>query len=339
MKAVGLTRYLPIDDPLSLIDIELPKPVASGRDLLVAVRAVSLNPVDTKARRVRRDKPGPPTILGFDASGVVEAVGPGATLFKPGDEVFYAGDLTRPGSNAQFQLVDERITGRKPRTLSFAEAAALPLTAITAYEVLHDRLGLDRAGKDAGRSIFIIGGAGGVGSIAIQLAKLAKLLVVTTASRPQSAEWVRKLGADHVIDHRQDMRPQLEALGLHQVDTVAVFNDPDSHWNTAIDLVAPQGTIALIVDNQRPLSNLEAKRKSIRIAWESMFTRSMFQTPDMIEQHNMLNTVSKLIDDGVLRSTANTAMHPINAENLRKAHRAIEQGDTIGKITLEGWEQ
>lgn len=337
MKAVALTRYLPIDNPESLVDVDLPKPQPTGRDLLVAVKAIAVNPVDTKVR-APKDKVEPvPRVLGYDAAGVVEAAGPDVTLFKTGDEVFYAGDITRPGTNSAFHLVDERIVGRKPKSLSFADAAALPLTSITAYEVLFDRIGLDVAGRDRGKTLLIIGGAGGVGSVAIQLAKIAGQIVVTTASRPETIAWVRKLGADYVINHRQPLRPQLEALGLTNVDNVAVFNDTDQHWPTAVDLVKPQGTIALIVDSARPLDLVLAKAKSVKIAWESMFTRSTHKTPDMIEQHRLLNQVSAWIDDGRLQTTANTAMTPINAANLRAAHKALEEGSAIGKITLEGW--
>lgn len=337
MKAIALTRYLPIDDPQSLTDVELGKPVPSDRDLLIAVKAIAVNPVDTKVR-APKDKVEPaPKVLGYDAAGVVEAVGPAASLFQPGDEVFYAGDITRPGSNSEFQLVDERLVGRKPRSLGFAEAAALPLTSITAYEVLFDRIGIDAGGGDKGKTLLIIGGAGGVGSIAIQLAKLAGQTVIATASRVETSDWVRKLGADHVISHREALRPQIEALGLHNVDNVAVFNDTDQHWDAAVDLVLPQGTIGLIVDNARPLGMSLAKAKSVKIAWEMMFTRAMYKTADMIEQHKVLNTVADLVDAGELRTTANVAMTPINAANLRLAHKALEEGGAIGKITLEGW--
>lgn len=337
MKAVALTRYLPIDNPESLTDVVLPRPKPTGRDLLVNVRAIAVNPVDTKVRAPKDKVEAEPRVLGYDAAGVVEAIGPDVTLFKVGDEVFYAGDITRPGTNSEFHLVDERLVGRKPKSLGFADAAALPLTSITAYEVLFDRIGLDVAGGDAGKTLLIIGGAGGVGSMAIQLAKIAGQIVVTTASRPETKDWVRKLGADHVINHRLPLRPQLEALGLTHVDNVAVFNDTDQHWPSAVDLVKPQGTIALIVDNTRPLNLVPAKAKSVRIAWESMFTRSTHQTSDMIEQHKLLNKVSAWIDDGTLRTTANAAMTPINAENLRGAHKALENGSAIGKITIEGW--
>lgn len=337
MKAVALTRYLPIDDPSSLMDVELPKPEPNGHDLLVAVRAIAVNPVDTKVRAPKDKIEDAPRVLGYDAAGVVEAVGENVTLFEPGDEVFYAGDITRPGTNSEYHLVDELIVGAKPRSLSFAEAAALPLTAITAYEALFDRIGIDRQGADQGNSLLIIGGAGGVGSMAIQLAKIAGQTVIATASRPQSIEWVKNLGADHVIDHRQPLRPQIEALGFTNVDNVAVFNDTDQHWDAAVDIVRPQGSVGLIVDNARPLAQSLAKAKSVRLAWEMMFTRAMYKTPDMVEQHKLLSQISAWVDDGILRTTANDAMQPINAANLRAAHKALEQGSVIGKITLEGW--
>lgn len=337
MKAVALTRYLPIDDPQSLIDVELPEPSPTGRDLLVSVKAISVNPVDTKIRAPKEGVEDPPRILGFDAAGVVQAVGPDVSLFKPGDEVFYSGDMTRPGTNAELHLVDERITGPKPKSLEFAQAAALPLTAITAYETLFDRLKIDVDGGDAGQSLLIIGGAGGVGSIGIQLAKIAGLRVIATASRPESIEWVKALGADDVINHREPLKPQLETLGLLPVDHVAVFNDTDQHWDAAVDVIRPQGTVGLIVENKKPLAQTLAKTKSVGLAWEMMFARAMFKTPDMIEQHKLLSRVSAWIDGGQLRTTANEAMSPINAENLRKAHKALEQGQVIGKITLEGW--
>jgi zinc-binding alcohol dehydrogenase family protein len=337
MKAVALTRYLPIDNPESLVDVELPKPQPSGHDVLVAVKAIAVNPVDTKVRSPKDKVEPSPRVIGYDAAGVVEAVGPDVTMFKAGDEVFYAGDITRAGTNSEFHLADERVVGRKPRSLSFADAAALPLTSITAYEVLFDRIGIDVGGGDKGKTLLIIGGAGGVGSIAIQLAKIAGQVVVTTASRPETIDWVRKLGADHVINHRQPLKPQLDALGLANIDNVAVFNDTDQHWDAAVEIVKPQGTIGLIVENAKPLNQSVAKAKSVKLVWEMMFTRAMYKTPDMVEQHNLLNKVSAWIDDGTLRTTANKAMQPINAANLRNAHKALEDGSVIGKITLEGW--
>lgn len=336
MKAVGFTRYLPIDDPQSLIDLDLPKPEPQGRDILVAVRAVAVNPVDTKVRSPKDKVEDAPRVIGYDASGVVEAVGPDVTLFQPGDEVYYAGDITRPGTNQEFHLVDERIVGRKPSSLSFAEAAALPLTTITAYESLFHRLRIDRDGADAGRSILIIGGAGGVGSIGIQLARRAGLTVIATASRPETVAWVRELGADHVVSHREPLAPQVRALGIEHVDHVAIFNDM-RHWLDAVELIRPQGSIVTIDDTHLPMPMEQMKTKAASLHWELMFTRAMFTTPDMIEQHRLLDFVAGEIDAGRLRTTLAETLSPINASTLREAHRRIETGTARGKIVVEGF--
>ena len=334
MKAVGLTRYLPISDPNSLLDVEIDKPAATGRDLLVRIEAIAVNPVDTKVRAPKDDVEDEPRILGWDAAGVVEAVGDDVTLFSPGDDVYYAGDITRPGAYAEYQLVDERIVGRKPSTLSFAEAAAMPLTTITAYEAFFHRLDLDRDGDNQGETLLIIGGAGGVGSMGIQLAKAAGLEVIATASRTETIDWVKDLGADHVINHREPLRPQVEALGMSFVDHIAIFNDTDGHWDAVTDLIRPQGRIVTIVENQRPLDMGPLMQKAAGLIWELMFTRAMFETPDMIEQHNLLSYVADEIDAGRLRSTVSETLTPINAENLRQAHSLIESGKAKGKITL-----
>jgi zinc-binding alcohol dehydrogenase family protein len=325
MKAVAHTT----PDIDSLVDIELPPPSPSGRDLLVKVEAVSVNPVDTKQRKQGSVAP---RVLGWDAAGTVVGLGKEASLFKLGDEVYYAGDVTRAGCNSELHLVDERIVGRKPRTLDFAQAAALPLTAITAWEAFFDRLKVKR-----GASMLIIGGAGGVGSIGIQLARLAELKVIATASRPASIAWVKELGADHVIDHRKPMRPQLEALGLKHVDYIANFNEVDEHWAAIGDLIAPQGGIVLIVGNKNPLNVDAVRAKSAAICFELMFTRPRFQTPDMIEQHRLLNQVAEWIDSGRLKGTLKEMLSPINAANLRKAHARLESGTMIGKLVLKGW--
>jgi zinc-binding alcohol dehydrogenase family protein len=337
MKAVALTRYLPISDPQSLVDVELPKPEPSGRDLLVRVEAVSVNPVDTKVRAPKPKVEAAPRVLGWDAAGVVESVGSGATKFRPGDEVYYAGDVTRAGSNSEFQLIDERLVGRKPRTASFAEAAALPLTTLTAWESLFVRLGLDRRGSVAGKSVLIIGGAGGVGSIAIQLAKLAGLTVITTASRPESRQWVLDLGADHVLDHREPLPPQMSAAGFKEVDYIANFSNTDSYWSVMAEVIRPQGHIVCIVENDKPVEIGLLKSKSATFSWEFMFTRSMFQTPDVADQGALLDEVADLIDAKKLRTTHGETLSPINAANLRAAHAKIESGKAIGKITLAGW--
>jgi NADPH2:quinone reductase len=315
-------------------DIELPKPAPTGRDLLVRVEAISVNPVDYKQRKM--DSPTP-RVLGWDAAGVVEAAGPQVTLFHPGDAVYYAGDVTRPGANSEFHLVDERIVGRKPSRLDFAQAAAIPLTAITAWEAFFDRMKIDLGGKHAGAAILIIGGAGGVGSIGIQLAKIAGLTVIATASRPESIAWVKELRADHVIDHRKPLRPQIEALGKKAVEYIANFNDLDEHWAAMGDLIAPQGAMVAIVGNQKPLPMDAARGKSATMCWELMFTRPRFKTPDMIEQHRLLNQVSEWLDTGKLRGTLKETLSPINAANLRRAHEKLESGTMIGKLVLTKW--
>nr|WP_306263759.1 zinc-binding alcohol dehydrogenase family protein [Pararhizobium sp. IMCC3301] len=336
MKAVALTHYLPVDNPEAFLDVELPRPEAAGRDLLVAVKAVSVNPVDTKIRAPKDDVEATPRVLGWDASGVVEAVGPDVTLFKPGDEVYYAGDVTRSGSNAEFQLVDERIVGTKPNRLGFAEAAALPLTTITAYEAFFDRLGIDRDGADKGQSVLIIGAGGGVGSIGIQLAKAAGLVVIATASRPETSSWVRELGADHVVNHREPMVEQVRALGFQHVDHIAIFNDM-RHWETAVELIRPQGGIVSIDNTDLPMPMAGMKTKAASLHWEFMFARAMFTTPDMIEQHKLLNYVAQEIDAGRIRTTLDKVLKPINAENIRAAHALIETGQAKGKIVVESF--
>jgi NADPH:quinone reductase len=338
MKAVGLYRYLPIDAPEALLDLDLPTPVPTGRDVLVKVEAVSVNPVDYKVRAPKDKVETDAKVLGYDAAGTVAAVGPEVTLFKVGDPVFYAGDITRSGSNSEFQLVDERIVGHKPASLDFAHAAALPLTAITAWEALFERLHVSPQGADAGKRVLIIGGAGGVGSIGIQLAKqLAKLTVIATASRPESAEWARSLGADHIVNHHGDMPAQIRALGFQNVDYVLIFNDTDANFPAAAEIVAPQGGIATIVENDKPIPVELLKAKSAALHWEFMFTRSMFGTPDMIEQHKLLTEVARLVDAGTLRTTVGEVLGPINAANVRRAHKLLEEGRAIGKLVLSGF--
>jgi zinc-binding alcohol dehydrogenase family protein len=337
MKAVGLYKYLPIDHPESLLDLEVPKPQAAGRDLLVRVEAISVNPVDTKVRAPGSPDLTTPRILGWDAAGVVEAVGSDVSLFKPGDAVYYAGDITRPGSNSEYQLVDERIVGSKPRSLDLIQSAAIPLVAITAYEALFDRLGIDRESARCGRTILIIAGAGGVGSIAVQLARIAGLTVLATASRLDSSAWVKQLGADHVLDHRQPLRPQVEAAGYRFLDYIFNCANTDSYWDMMADLIGPQGKICTIVENKGPLDQQLLKLKSVTHAWELMFTRSKYQTDDMIEQHRLLNRVADWIDGGKIASIHRETMKPINAANLKKAHARLESGTMIGKLVLAGW--
>ena len=336
MKAVGLTHYLPIEDPNSFLDVELKKPTPTGRDILVSVKAIAVNPVDTKVRAPKEQVEETPRVIGYDASGVVDAVGDGVTLFKVGDEVYYAGDITRSGTNSEFQLVDERIVGRKPKSLNHAEAAALPLTTITAYEAFFDRLGIDRDGKNKGETIFIIGAGGGVGSIGIQLAKAAGLIVIATASRPETTAWVKELGADYVVNHREDMVAQVRDLGMEFIDHIAIFNDM-GHWDAAVELIRPQHGIVSIDDTNMPMPMAEMKRKAAAFHWELMFARAMFQTPDMIEQHKLLSYVADEVDAGRIRTTVSDILSPINAANIREAHRLIETGKAKGKIVVEGF--
>jgi zinc-binding alcohol dehydrogenase family protein len=306
-------------------DIELPKPSPSGHDLLVKVEAVSVNPVDYKQRKTATSS----RVLGWDASGTVAGVGEQVTLFKPGDAVYYAGDVTRPGCDSEFHLVDERIVGRKPKKLDFAQAAAMPLTSITAWEAFHDRMKVQ-----AGRRILIISGAGGVGSIGIQLAKIAGLHVIATASRPDSIAWVKSLGADEVVNHRQSLTGQIK----QPVDYVANFSgELDAYWDAMAELVAPQGAMVAIVGNQKPLPMDAVRMKSATVCWELMFTRPRFKTPDMIEQHKLLSQVAEWLDAGKLRCTLKETLTPINGANLRMAHERLESGTMIGKLVLKGW--
>jgi NADPH2:quinone reductase len=338
MKAVGLYRYLPIDDPESLLDVELPRPDPGGRDLLVEVKAISVNPVDTKQRAPKDQVETSPKVLGWDVAGVVKATGKDVTLFKPGDEVYYAGSIVRPGGNSELHLVDERIVGRKPNKLGFAEAAALPLTTITAWEAMFDRMGISKSGRNAGRTLLVIGGAGGVGSIAIQLAKkLARLKVIATASRVQSVKWVTELGADAYVDHAQELAPQLKSAGTPEVDYILCCNSTDHHFPQFASIIAPQGKICTIVRTMKPVDLAPLMTKSATFAWELMFTRSTYQTPDMIGQHELLTETATLVDAGTVRSTLTTHLGKINAANLRRAHKMLEEGHTVGKIVLEGF--
>ncbi|MCY1641428.1 zinc-binding alcohol dehydrogenase family protein [Methylorubrum sp. SL192] len=337
MKAVGFHTSLPIENEAALVDLDLPTPVPGPRDLLVRVQAVSVNPVDTKVRARVTPAEGQPHILGYDAVGLVEAVGPEVRLFRPGDAVFYAGALGRPGTNAELHCVDERIVGHKPAALSAAEAAALPLTAITAWEALFDRLDVGKPVPGAARSILIIGGAGGVGSIATQLARqLTDLTVITTASRPETAAWSRDLGAHHVIDHTKPLAAEVAGLGLGAPGFVFSTTSTDRHLTEIAELIAPQGRFALI-DDPDSLDVMLFKRKSVSTHWEFMFTRSMFSTTDMEAQGQLLDEVARLVDAGRLKTTLAERFGPISAANLRRAHALIESGRAKGKIVLEGW--
>jgi len=335
MKAVGYKMPLPIENPDSLLDITLPEPEAKGRDLAVKIKAVSVNPVDVKVRASSKPEGSEYKVLGYDAVGIVTQAGPETVLFKPGDEVYYAGSIARPGTNAEYHLVDERIVGKKPKTLSFAQAAALPLTTITAWELLFDRLGVQIGKPMNAGSILIIGGAGGVGSILTQLAsKLTGLNIISTASTPESREWCISLGANYVIDHRKPFKEQMEAIGIPEVELIAGLTATDIHYPALIEVLAPQGKFGLI-DDPKSLDANPLKHKAASLHWEFMFARSLFNTPDMLAQHALLNEVSELVDAGVIRSTAAETLGSINAINLKKAHALIESGRTRGKLVLE----
>ncbi|MGB2079516.1 MAG: zinc-binding alcohol dehydrogenase family protein [Vibrio sp.] len=341
MKAIGYQESLPINQDNALMDIELPQPKANGHDLLVQIKAISVNPVDCKIRMRAQADAGDYKVLGWDAVGEVVATGEDVSLFQPGDQVFYAGDVTRAGSNAQYQLVDERIVGHKPKSISAPQAAALPLTSITAWELLFEHLQLtkrntqsqDKAASD--EVLLIVGAAGGVGSIMIQLAKrLTNATIIATASRPSSKQWVRELGADFVVDHTQDLVTQIKALNLPTLTHVASLNQTDRYFESYIELLAPFGKIGLI-DDPKPLDIAKIKPKSLSLHWEFMFARSMFAAKDIQVQGEILNQISQLIDQGELTTTLGEHLGRINATNLKQAHRLIESGQAIGKIVLE----
>jgi zinc-binding alcohol dehydrogenase family protein len=338
MKAIGYVESLPIDQERSLFEFQAPKPGPGPRDLLVRIEAVSVNPIDTKVRKRRSGRPDAPVILGWDAAGVVEAVGDAVTLFRPGAEVCYAGAIGRPGTNAEYHLVDERIVGRKPRTLSFTEAAALPLTAITAWECLFDRLRLPIGKACTEDAPLIIGAAGGVGSIAVQLARrLTGLAVIGTASRPESQGWVTKLGAHAVLDHSRPLAQELARIGRPMVRYILSLTHTGKHWTEIVKSLAPQGEICLIDDPEPALDVMQLKGKAGALHIEMMFARSTFETPDMIQQHRLLNEVAAMVDEGLIKTTMGENFGPITAPNLRRAHTAIESGRAIGKIVLAGF--
>ncbi|PIF70299.1 zinc-binding alcohol dehydrogenase family protein [Flavobacterium sp. 2] len=336
MKAIGFKTSLAIGEKDSFIEFETSKPVPAAHDLLVKIDAISVNPVDFKVRQssAKDTVLENPKIIGWDAVGIVEAVGENVTLFKKGDEVYYAGDITKQGSNAEYQIIDERITGRKPKSLSIEEAAVIPLTGLTAWEILFDRIRINPE-KDKGKSILIIGGAGGVGSIAIQLAKkIAGLTVIATASRPETIDWCKKQGADFVVDHKNLIASVREA-GFENVDFILDFVDTNLYWDLMVELIKPQGHIASITGSSDPVALNKLKSKSVSFSWELMYTRSMFQTEDMIEQHNILNKIADLLDEGVLKTTLNETLIGLTADNLKKAHQLLESGKTIGKIAIK----
>ena len=337
MKAVGYKKPLPISDPESLLDIEVPEPQAMGHDLLVEVKAISVNPVDAKVRAATKPEDGTYKILGWDAAGVVKAVGSEASIFKPGHEVFYAGSIARQGTDAELHVVDERIVGKKPRSLGFHEAAALPLTTITAWELLFDRLSVPPEPSLEGGTLLIVGAAGGVGSILTQLArKLTRVTVIATASSPESRQWCLDMGAHHVIDHFQPLAPQLRDINFPLVEYIASLTATAIHYPELVEVIAPQGKLG-VIDDPKILDATLLKRKCASLHWEFMFARSLFGTPDMIEQHRLLNRVAELVDAGVIRTTITVVAGQINAANLKKVHALIESGRARGKLVLEGF--
>ena len=339
MKAIAVDRYLPTNDPNCFVEIELDKPQVRKRDLLVRVKAVSVNPVDCKVRASLKDKQNEPRILGWDAAGIVEEVGEETSLFKVGDEVYYAGSIIRPGSNSEYQLVDERIVGKKPLNLSFAEAAALPLTTITAWEALFERLEIEPAKTTNNQhsTVLIINGAGGVGSIATQLAKqVAGLQVIATASRSQTVDWCQRMGADNCINHYQPFRSELSKIGISEIDYILCFNNTDMHWQNMADIIKPQGKICSIVGNKQPLDLNLLKSKSVGFIWEFMFTKSQYQTKDIQSQHELLNRVSQLCDRSIIKTTLTESIGELNTTNLAQAHAKLESGKSIGKSVLFG---
>jgi len=343
MKAIGFTTHLPIENPKSLKDVSLAVPEARGHDLLVRTEAVSVNPVDIGVRSGGHATLAQPKIIGWDAYGVVSQVGGQVTLFKPGDVVFYAGSFKRPGSDSAYQLVDERIVGNAPTKLSAEASAAMPLTSLTAYEALFEQLAIPfdpqhlDSDQNHSKTILIISGAGGVGSVATQLAKLAGLTVIATASRPASVEWIKDHGADVVVNHRHDLVNEVRKAGYHEVDYILGLNDLDGHWNEMCELIKPAGHIASITENHRPIDLKRLTKKRGTFSWEWMYSKSFYHTTDMITQHEILNVIAQLLDSGKLSSTLTTTLTPLNAKNLRQAHQMIESHHMIGKVVVKDW--
>jgi NADPH:quinone reductase len=331
MRAVGYRRPLLSSDPASLEDLEVPVPEPGPRDLLVRVEAVSVNPVDVKVR-ASSDPGGEPKILGYDAAGTVVATGSDVQLFTAGDEVYYAGSIDRPGTDAQFHVVDERITGHKPRSLTFAQAAALPLTTITAWEALFDRF---RLNPESSGVLVVLGAAGGVGSMVTQLTRaLTRVVVIGTASRPESRQWAQEMGAHHVIDHH-DLAGGVRGIAPDGVNYVFSPHTAGSIGQFA-EILRPGGAVTAI-DEPEGLDILPLKDKSIAFHWEFMFTRPLFQPPDMVEQHELLNRVADMVDEGTIRTTLTQQLGPINAATLREAHAMVEEGRMVGKVVVAGW--
>ncbi|MDV6315232.1 zinc-binding alcohol dehydrogenase family protein [Idiomarina sp. HP20-50] len=334
MRAVGYKESLPVEDSNSLLDITVDDPLPGPDDLLIKVKAIAVNPVDTKIRMRTAPESGH-KIIGWDAVGEVLSIGENVTHFTPGDRVWYAGDLTRPGCNAQRQVVDHRIVGKAPNNLDDNQAAALPLTSITAWELLFERLQIDKPSPHKKRTLLVIGGAGGVGSILIQLAaQLTDATIIATASRAESQQWVKALGAHHVINHHEDLAAQLEGIGTDPVTDVACLTHSEQYFAQCMNLMAPQGRFGLIDDPSESIDITLMKQKSISLHWEFMFTRSLFTTADMVKQQELLNHIAKLVEKGQIRSTLGKTFGELTANNLREAHKAIESQKTIGKITL-----
>ncbi|MDT6980511.1 zinc-binding alcohol dehydrogenase family protein [Levilactobacillus zymae] len=336
MHAIGYTQHLPLDDPHGLVDFDLPQPTPLAHDLLVQVTAISVNPVDL-AVRGNHDPLDPqhPTVIGWDAYGTVTAVGSAVTLFQPGDLVFYAGSFKRPGSNSEYQLVDERLVGHAPTKLTPAQSAAMPLTSLTAWEALFEQLGIDPHADNHGQTLLVINGAGGVGSVATQLAHWAGLTVIATASRPETSAWTRDHGSDAVVNHREDLVPQVRELGYQYVDYVLELSNLNQHWPEIVDLIKPSGHIVSITGSDTPIDLRALKDKRATFAWEWMYTKSYFETPDMISQHQILEKVRQLLDEGTLRSTLTQTIQPINAENLMAAHKLVGSHHMMGKVVLQ----
>ncbi|MFH5811966.1 zinc-binding alcohol dehydrogenase family protein [Companilactobacillus sp. FL22-1] len=334
MKAIGFKEHLKITDPNSLIEFETPTPTAKGHDLLVKVQAVSVNPVDVGVRKSGHGVLQRPKIIGWDAVGTVVAIGEEVSLFQPDDQVFYAGSFVRPGSDSQYQLVDERITGRAPKNISLAQAAAMPLTSLTAWEALFEQLAIDYQADNQGKTILIINGSGGVGSIATQLAHLAGLNVIASASRPETIRWVKEHGADQTVNHRRDLVKEVHQLGYKYVDYILELNDLDGHWSEMAELIKPGGRITSITENKRPINLKRLTKKRATFVWEWMYSKSYYQTPDMITQHQILDKVSELLDTGIIKSTLTKELTPINVKNLKLAHQLVETNHMIGKIVV-----
>ena len=336
MKAVAFTHARPITSMDALQDVDLPVPVPRHHDLLVEIKAVSVNPVDTKIRQ-SAEPLGEPRVLGYDAAGIVRAIGPEVQNFSVGDEVFYAGVPDRQGSNAEFQLVDDRIVGHKPKSLSFAQAAALPLTALTAWEMLFERFRIPRD-QPHGGTMLVVGAGGGVGSMAIQLAaQLTDMTIISTASRPETAEWCRSLGAHHIVNHQHDLGAQILQAGLNPPGHIFCVAHVKQHFHKLVELLAPEGAVGIIESNAGELNVSPLIRKSATLHTEYVFTRGLLHTHDMSVQHRTLEAIAHLVDNGTLKTTMTENYGPINAINLIRAHAALESGMTMGKIVLEGF--